>query len=52
VDRFYGRAGGDTIQSRDIPAAKDHVSCGPGVDRVYADKADVVSGDCEKAKIW
>jgi Ca2+-binding RTX toxin-like protein len=52
VDRFSGGEGDDTVQSRDVPAAQDRVSCGPGVDRVYADKADVVSGDCEKAKIW
>jgi Ca2+-binding RTX toxin-like protein len=52
VDRFYGRAGDDTIQSRDVPASKDRVRCGPGVDRVYADKADVVSEDCERVQAW
>jgi RTX calcium-binding nonapeptide repeat (4 copies) len=51
VDRFRGGAGNDTIQSRDVPAAKDRLSCGSGVDRVYADKADVVSGECEKVSI-
>jgi Ca2+-binding RTX toxin-like protein len=48
VDRFYGGAGGDIIQSRDVPAVKDYVGCGLGVDHVYADKADIVSSNCEK----
>src|SRR5215207_9498196 len=52
VDRFYGGTGDDTIQSRDVPASKDRVRCGPGVDRVYADKADVVSEDCERVRAW
>ncbi len=51
VDHFYGGAGRDIIQSRDIPAVKDYVGCCTGVDRVYADKADVVSGNCEKVSI-
>lgn len=52
VDRFYGGAGGDTIQSRDVPAVKDYVGCGSSVDRVYADKADIVSDNCEKVSMW
>jgi Ca2+-binding RTX toxin-like protein len=52
TDRFRGGADDDTTQSRDVPASKDRVACGPGVDRVYADEADVVSGDCEKVKAW
>ena len=52
VDRFYGGGGGDTVQSRDVPAVKDTVSCGAGTDIVYADKADVVSDDCERVKAW
>jgi hypothetical protein len=43
VDRFYGGAGDDTVQSRDVPAAKD---------RVHADEADVVSSDCERLRAW
>jgi Ca2+-binding RTX toxin-like protein len=50
VDRFYGGTGKDTVQSRDVPAAKDRVRCGPGFDRVYADRADVVSEDCERVR--
>jgi Ca2+-binding RTX toxin-like protein len=52
VDRFYGRAGDDTIQSRDVPASKDRVDCGAGIDHVYADKADVVSSNCERVRVW
>ncbi len=52
VDSFRGGAGDDTVQSRDVPAAKDRVACGPGVDRVYADDADVVAEDCERVKAW
>ena len=50
VDRFYG--GGDTVQSRDVPALKDTVKCGAGTDTVYADKADVVGDGCERVKAW
>ncbi len=50
VDRFSG--GNNTVQSRDVPAVKDTVSCGAGTDTIYADKADVVSGDCERVKAW
>ena len=52
VDRFYGGSGEDIFQPRDIPAVKDIVSCGPGTDTVYADKADVVGGDCEQVEAW
>ncbi len=52
VDRFYGGSGEDIIQPRNVPAVKDMVSCGPGTDSVYADKADVVGGDCERVDAW
>jgi Ca2+-binding RTX toxin-like protein len=52
VDRFYGGARDDTVQSRDVPASRDRVSCGAGIDHVYADKADVVSSDCERVRAW
>ncbi len=51
TDSFRGGAGGDIIQPVDVPATKDRVSCGSGVDRVDADEADVVSGDCERVQI-
>jgi hypothetical protein len=50
VDRFSGGTGKDTIQSGDVPASRDRVHCGPGVDLVYADRADVVSKDCERVR--
>jgi Ca2+-binding RTX toxin-like protein len=52
VDRYYGGSGEDIFQPRNVPAVKDMVSCGPGTDTVYADKADVVGGDCEQVKVW
>jgi Ca2+-binding RTX toxin-like protein len=52
VDYFYSGRGGDLLQPRDVPAVKDEVSCGPGTDTVYADKADVVGGNCERVKAW
>ena len=51
-DRFYGGSGEDIFQPRDVPAVKDMVSCGPGTDTVYADKADDVGGDCERVEAW
>jgi RTX calcium-binding nonapeptide repeat (4 copies) len=51
VDRFYGGRGSDTLQTRDVPAVKDVVRCGAGIDTVYADKADVVFSDkCERVR--
>ena len=51
-DRFYGGSGEDIFQPRNVPAAKDMVSCGPGTDTVYADKTDVVGSDCERVDAW
>jgi Ca2+-binding RTX toxin-like protein len=50
VDRFYGGHGNDIFQPRDVPAVKDVVICGSGTDTVYADKADVLSGECEQVR--
>src|SRR5215212_10106869 len=50
VDHFYAGSGRDIVQSRDVPAVKDTVGCGAGTDTVYADKADIVGGDCERVK--
>ena len=52
VDRFSGGDGNDTVQSRDVPAVKDIVSCGAGSDKVYADKDDVISEGCERVMGW
>jgi Ca2+-binding RTX toxin-like protein len=45
-DRLVGGSGNDLILARDgFP--RDHISCGPGRDRVVADPGDVVAADCE-----
>ena len=44
-DRLFGGDGGDLIKSRD--SARDTVRCGPGRDRVRADRRDRVRG-CER----
>ena len=44
-DRLFGGAGRDTISSRD--SKRDTVRCGPGRDRVKADRRDRVRG-CER----
>ncbi len=50
LDRFYGERGKDIIQSRDVPAIKDVVSCGADTDTVYADKLDVTKDNCERVR--
>jgi len=51
VSGQHKRPGDATIQPGDVPASKDFVRCGPGIDTVYADEADVVSGDCERVRV-
>jgi hypothetical protein len=43
-----GGPGDDTLIPINDPAGKDLVSCGGGHDQVFADRADVVLGDCER----
>lgn len=45
TDVFVGGSGNDTINARDGRA--ERVTCGRGRDRVTADPADRVAGDCE-----
>lgn len=52
LGRFYGGAGNDTVQSRDVPAVKDTVNCGSGTDTGSADKADIISDVRERVKAW
>ena len=47
-DILSAGAGNDVVGLVNKPAGKDVVSCGSGIDRVLADRADVVSPDCEK----
>jgi Ca2+-binding RTX toxin-like protein len=51
LDRFYGGRGNDVVQSRDVPAVEDAVSCGGGTDTVYADKKDSLAEDCERVRV-
>jgi Ca2+-binding RTX toxin-like protein len=44
-DTLFGRSGNDVMSVRD--GQRDRVSCGPGRDRVIADRNDVVAHDCE-----
>jgi RTX calcium-binding nonapeptide repeat (4 copies) len=47
-DRFAGGSGNDVIVVAHRPAFKDVVVCGEGLDRVLADRKDVVAGDCDR----
>ena len=47
ADDVEGGPGDDTIDVRDGWVSRDHVRCGSGVDRVVADRVDVVARDCE-----
>jgi Ca2+-binding RTX toxin-like protein len=53
-DTYSGGPGNDVIQASNVPASKgfeDLVTCGRGLDRVLADRKDVVAGDCERVVI-
>ena len=45
-DRLFGGEGGDRIDARG--GGFDIVGCGPGIDRVLADRRDLVGVDCEQ----
>ena len=45
ADRLVGGPGNDVASVRD--GRRDRVACGPGRDRVLADRLDVVARDCE-----
>jgi Ca2+-binding RTX toxin-like protein len=45
-DVLVGRIGNDVLSVRD--GRRDRVACGPGRDRVLADRLDVVASDCER----
>lgn len=51
-DRMVGGDGDDNMQSTNLPAAKDTVSCGSGIDEVQADALDAVAADCENVEIY
>ncbi len=51
VDDLRAGAGDDLISSHTHPGSKDLVDCGPGYDKVHADRQDDVSADCENVVI-
>ena len=48
TDTVNGQAGNDSVHVRDGEA--DKVTCGPGNDRVVADRRDDVATDCERVR--
>jgi hypothetical protein len=50
ADVLYGGGGDDLMLPRNEPGGRDVVSCGAGRDRVFADRKDELSGDCERVK--
>jgi hypothetical protein len=50
-DTLSAGDGNDVLNVANKPAGKDVVSCGSGIDRVLADRTDVVSPDCENVSI-
>jgi hypothetical protein len=48
ADLIIGGPGKDSISARD--RTRDYIACGPGNDRVTADRQDVVAKDCEHVK--
>ena len=48
VDTIDGGRGDDRIFSMTYKPARDIIGCGPGFDRVHADRGDSVAGDCEE----
>jgi Ca2+-binding RTX toxin-like protein len=47
-DIISGEAGNDVIEVINNPAGEDIVTCGSGVDRVWADRDDLIAPDCER----
>ena len=50
-DNLSGGSGNDVMDVWHKPAVKEVVACGPGFDRVIADRADLVAPDCEKVVV-
>ena len=50
-DTLKAGAGDDIIITDHVSATKNIVSCGSGLDRVIADRKDVVADDCEKVRV-
>ena len=48
TDRLSAGDGNDVVGVFNDPAFKDLVTCGDGLDRVFADRKDVIASDCER----
>lgn len=49
-DILHGGGGNDILLPRNEPAGADVNFCGGGRDTIYADKADLISDDCERVE--
>jgi Ca2+-binding RTX toxin-like protein len=47
-DTVFAGPGNDVVHARD--GARDVIVCGAGADLVYADRADRITGDCERVR--
>ena len=50
-DKLFGGDGNDVFDVLNKPAGRDVILCGDGLDRVFADRKDMVAPDCEKVFI-
>jgi len=51
VDTLEGGYGNDFLITRNRPAARDFVSCSPGIqDQAEVDRKDLVRGGCERVE--
>jgi hypothetical protein len=50
-DNLSGGKGNDVMDPVNVPAGKDVLPCGSGLDRVVVDTKDVVAADCERVKV-
>src|SRR5215218_6731807 len=48
TDKLSAGGGNDVVGVFNDPAFKDIVACSGGLDRVFADKKDLVASDCER----
>jgi hypothetical protein len=56
-DFLYGGVGNDVVDAIEYDdqgnqiVTEDHIYCGGGFDRVYADSMDKIASDCERTEI-
>ncbi len=52
LDTIHGGPGNDAISAAGVPASKDDINCGDGIDDIQVDSLDVVSSNCENIDVW